>query len=76
MQCQKQNDKNKILKKKNLFVRFSGGGGITIFPIVVILLIFYYHIMEGANPFMITADINYYKIIKTDMIRKYIHFNV
>jgi hypothetical protein len=23
-----------------------------------------------------SADINYYKIIKTDMIRKYIHFNV
>lgn len=27
MQCQKQNDKNKILKKIHLFVRFSGGGG-------------------------------------------------
>lgn len=76
MQCQKQNDKNKILKKNICLYDFPGVGGITIFPIVVILLIFYYHIMEGANPFMITADINYYKIIKTDMIRKYIHFNV
>ena len=27
MQCQKKNDKNKILKKNYLFVRFSGGGG-------------------------------------------------